>query len=102
MGTGFACAAMIRLSASSLVAARNAGVVGRRKVNPLTVCDGRSERWSRDRLVAQCFADDRDIAQDIVESGNACDWRKYSGGHYSRNGVGQACPDGHRERRKLR
>jgi endonuclease YncB( thermonuclease family) len=69
-----------------------------RTPSPRTVCDNRSTRWSRDRLVAQCFAGGRDIAQDMVDSGNACDWSKYSGGHYSRNGIGRPCPDGHRKR----
>jgi len=41
-----------------------------------------------------------DIARDMVEAGHACDWPRFSGGHYSGNGVGRPCPDGHRERRR--
>jgi endonuclease YncB( thermonuclease family) len=48
-----------------------------------TPCDGRSKATSRDRIVAQCFVDDRDIAMEMICSGNAKDWSKFSGGHYS-------------------
>jgi endonuclease YncB( thermonuclease family) len=47
-----------------------------------TVCDGRSKPTSRDRVVAQCFLDKLDIAEEMVRSGTACDWPKFSGGHY--------------------
>lgn len=47
-----------------------------------TVCDGRSRRTNRDRIVAQCFIQGRDIAEMLVRSGNACDWTKFSGGAY--------------------
>lgn len=57
-----------------------------------TVCDGRSKPTSGDRIVAQCFLGKRDVAGMMVGRGQACDWVKFSGGHYSRNGVGRACP----------
>jgi endonuclease YncB( thermonuclease family) len=47
-----------------------------------TVCDGRSKPSSRDRIVAQCFLDKLDIAEEMAKSGTACDWPKFSGGHY--------------------
>ncbi len=49
-----------------------------------TVCDGRSRKTSRDRIVAQCFVDGKDIAQIMVGNGHACDWTKFSGGAYSK------------------
>jgi endonuclease YncB( thermonuclease family) len=49
-----------------------------------TPCDGRLERKSHDRIVAQCFVDGRDIAAEMVRSGHAKDWPKFSGGHYAR------------------
>ena len=48
-----------------------------------TPCDGRSPPISRDRIVAQCFVGDRDIAMEMICSGNAIDWPKFSGGYYS-------------------
>lgn len=51
-----------------------------------TVCDGKSRKTSRDRVVAQCFVDGKDIAQIMVGNGHACDWTKFSGGAYSKAG----------------
>lgn len=48
-----------------------------------TPCDGRSQSWSRDRVVAQCFLGQIDLAAEMVRTGNACDWPKFSGGYYS-------------------
>jgi len=48
-----------------------------------TPCDGRSKPTSRDRIVAQCFLDTLDIAEEMAKSGTACDWPKFSGGHYN-------------------
>jgi endonuclease YncB( thermonuclease family) len=56
-----------------------------------TVCDGRSKRTSRDRIVAQCFVGKFDIAELLVKQGYACDWAKFSGGYYSREGQGAIC-----------
>src|ERR1700719_5364507 len=47
-----------------------------------TVCDGRSKPNNRDRVVAQCFLDKLDIAEEMTKSGTACDWPKFSGGRY--------------------
>jgi endonuclease YncB( thermonuclease family) len=47
-----------------------------------TPCDGRSARKSHDRIVAQCFVDGKDIAAEMVRSGHAKDWPKFSGGYY--------------------
>lgn len=47
-----------------------------------TVCDGRSRPTNRGRIVAQCFVDNTDIAASLVARGLACDWIKFSGGHY--------------------
>jgi endonuclease YncB( thermonuclease family) len=47
-----------------------------------TVCDGKSKPNSRDRIVAQCFLDRLDIAEEMAKSGTACDWPKFSGGRY--------------------
>jgi endonuclease YncB( thermonuclease family) len=47
-----------------------------------TVCDGKSKPNNRDRIVAQCFLDKLDIAEEMTKSGTACDWPKFSGGHY--------------------
>ena len=56
-----------------------------------TPCDGRSKPTNHDRIVAQCFAGDIDIAVPLVEQGFACDWVKFSGGAYSSNGKGDRC-----------
>lgn len=42
-----------------------------------TVCDGRSRPTNRDRVVAQCSDDGRDIGQDMITSGDACDWVRF-------------------------
>jgi endonuclease YncB( thermonuclease family) len=52
-----------------------------------TVCDGRSKPTSRDRIVAQCFLDKLDIAEEMTKSGTVCDWPKFSGGRYK---IGEA------------
>jgi endonuclease YncB( thermonuclease family) len=49
-----------------------------------TPCDGRSRRTSYDRIVAQCFVGDTDLAASLVRSGNARDWKRFSGGYYTR------------------
>lgn len=58
---------------------------------PGTVCDGRSRATNRDRIVAQCFVNGLDVAAELVQSGVACDWPKFSGGHYQRLPGAQAC-----------
>jgi endonuclease YncB( thermonuclease family) len=47
-----------------------------------TPCDRHSKAYSRDRIVAQCFLGGQDIAAEIVRAGHACDWPKFSAGHY--------------------
>jgi endonuclease YncB( thermonuclease family) len=64
-----------------------------------TPCDGRSQQFNRDRVVAQCFVEGGDLARQLVESGHACDWLKFSDGFYSRQGAGKPCPEGHRRSR---
>lgn len=56
-----------------------------------TVCDGRSRPTNNGRVVAQCFVSDQDIADELVRRGVACDWGRFSGGHYSRDGSGRPC-----------
>ena len=53
------------------------------RVGEGTVCDGRSKARNRDRVVAQCFRGNLDIAALMIQRGQACDWVKFSGGHYS-------------------
>jgi micrococcal nuclease len=48
-----------------------------------TPCDGRSKPTSYKRIVAQCFVDGVDIAKEMVCSGHAVDWPKFSSGYYS-------------------
>ncbi|SRR6266702_33199 len=46
-----------------------------------TPCDGRSRPNTRDRIVAQCFIEKLDVAEEMAKSGTVCDWPKFSGGH---------------------
>jgi micrococcal nuclease len=64
-----------------------------RPVEEGTVCDGRAARTSGDRIIAQCFLNGTtiDIAGELVAAGHACDWVRYSGGHYSENNTGVQC-----------
>ena len=55
-----------------------------------TPCDGRSRPTSYDRIVAQCFVDQSDLAAEMVAEGHACDWIQFSGGFYSENGRGNS------------
>jgi endonuclease YncB( thermonuclease family) len=57
-----------------------------------TICDGRSAPTNRGRIVAQCFVDKIDIAATLVSRGFACDWVKFSGGHYAHGGAARLCP----------
>jgi micrococcal nuclease len=61
-----------------------------------TPCDGRSKPTNRERVVAQCFVEGADIAAALVKQGLVCDWRRFSGGYYSRDGKGRQCPNNHR------
>jgi endonuclease YncB( thermonuclease family) len=53
-----------------------------------TACDGSSKPTSHDRIVAQCFLDKLDIAEEMVKSHTACDWPKFSGGYYKLDEAG--------------
>ena len=68
-----------KLALTSLLAGKTVRCV---KVGSRTPCDGRSRPRSRDRIVAQCFIGEQDIAAEMARSGHACDWPKFSGGHY--------------------
>lgn len=56
-----------------------------------TPCDGRSRRTNRSRVIAQCFVGTEDVAAHLVRRDLACDWPKYSGGHYRRVAGGRKC-----------
>ena len=64
-----------------------------RPVGEGTVCDGRAASSSGSRIIAQCFLNGTnvDIATEMVAGGYACDWVRYSGGHYSENNTGEQC-----------
>jgi micrococcal nuclease len=64
-----------------------------RPVEEGTICDGRAARTSGKRVIAQCFLNGTniDIANEMVAAGHACDWVRYSGGHYSENNTGEQC-----------
>ena len=62
------------------------------RVGEGSVCDGRSKPTNRDRIVAQCFESEVDISAEMVKLGQACDWVKFSGGHYSRKDFARRCP----------
>ena len=63
------------------------------QVDSGTPCDGKSRRTNRDRIVAQCMLDGRDVADELVAQGHACDVVKFSGGHYSRGDSRKICSD---------
>lgn len=56
-----------------------------------TVCDGRSRKKNRGRTIAQCFIGQDDIAALMIRAKQACDYPKFSGGHYQRIGVDAVC-----------
>ena len=53
--------------------------------------DGRSRPTNYDRVLAQCFADGQDIGEPLVDVGYACDWLRFSGGHYSAGVISKPC-----------
>ncbi|MCM2505642.1 thermonuclease family protein [Aureimonas altamirensis] len=55
-----------------------------RGVGSGSVCDGRSDPTSYNRVVATCFVNGQDVATELVRGGHAVDWPRYSGGHYAR------------------
>lgn len=48
-----------------------------------TPCDGRSRPTNRDRIVAQCFVGDRDVAMEMICAGKAVDLPRFSAGYYA-------------------
>lgn len=48
-----------------------------------TPCDGRSKPINHERIVAQCLVDGVDISKEMVCSGHAVDWPKFSAGYYN-------------------
>jgi micrococcal nuclease len=57
-----------------------------------TVCDGRTKNANPKGIIAQCFfGKDVDIAGLLVKRAFACDWARFSGGHYSANDPGAQC-----------
>jgi endonuclease YncB( thermonuclease family) len=57
-----------------------------------TPCDGKTESMQGATIVAQCRVNGKDVAQTMVDQGLACDMVKVSGGAYSKDGKGKACP----------
>ena len=47
-----------------------------------TVCDQLSKHYDKGRTVAQCYVGKRDIAEEQVRAGHACDLPRFSDGHY--------------------
>jgi len=45
------------------------------RVGEGSVCDGRSKPKNKNRIVAQCFLDDLDVATLMIRAGMACDGR---------------------------
>jgi endonuclease YncB( thermonuclease family) len=72
----------------ALIAGRDLRCV---RVGEGSVCDGRSNRKSGKRFVAQCFVDGSDIAAEMIAAGATCDWPKFSGGHYQNVGIQNVC-----------
>jgi hypothetical protein len=56
-----------------------------------TVCDNRSKPTNKGKVVAQCFIGDDDVATIMIRARMACDWPKFSGGHYQKVGVPDVC-----------
>lgn len=80
-----------RAARKALVSIVKAQTIRCRPVGEGTVCDGRSKRTNRDRIVAQCFVGEADIADMMIAKGHACDWVKFSGGYYSRKDKSVVC-----------
>jgi endonuclease YncB( thermonuclease family) len=61
------------------------------RVGEGTVCDNRSKPTNKGKIVAQCFIDKDDVATIMIRARMACDWPKFSGGHYQKVGVSDVC-----------
>ena len=60
-----------------------------------TPCDRRSRATNRNRIVAQCFYGallSQDVAREMVCSGHAVDWPRFSNGYYDRKNCGVWLP----------
>jgi endonuclease YncB( thermonuclease family) len=65
-----------------------------RLVGEGSVCDGRTNKISAGRVVAQCFVQEStvDVAGTLVEAGLACDRLSGTGGYYSKDHAERQCP----------
>jgi endonuclease YncB( thermonuclease family) len=61
------------------------------RVGEGTVCDDRSKPTNKGKIVAQCFIGNEDVAAIMIKAGMACDWPKFSGGHYHGLSATNAC-----------
>jgi len=61
------------------------------RVGEGTVCDDRSKPTNKGKVIAQCFIGDDDVATIMSRARMACDWPKFSGGHYQKVGVPDVC-----------
>jgi len=61
------------------------------RVGEGTVCDNRSKPTNKGKIIAQCFIGDDDVATIMIRARMACDWPKFSGGHYQKVGVSDVC-----------
>jgi endonuclease YncB( thermonuclease family) len=57
-----------------------------------TPCDDRVHQDNPEPIIAKCSLNGKDVAQIMVDEGLACDQVKESGGAYSKDGKGKACP----------
>lgn len=77
-----------RKNFAPLIAGRDVRCI---RIGEGSVCDGRSKPTNNCRVVAQCFSEGSDIAGEMIAAGAACDWPKFSGGHYQRIGINGVC-----------
>jgi len=61
------------------------------RVGEGTVCDDRSKPTNKGKVIAQCFIGDDDVTTIMIRARMACDWPKFSGGHYQKVGVPDVC-----------
>ena len=54
------------------------------QVGGATPCDGRSNATNRDRIIAQCFIAEKDVAMEITCSGTVADLPRFSAGYYAK------------------
>jgi len=61
------------------------------RVGEGTLCDNHSKPTNKGKVIAQCFIGDDDVATIMIRARMACDWPKFSGGHYQKVGVPDVC-----------